>query len=658
MAIVKMKKATIVAVSDEKDAILKDLFWMSSVDVCPIDENIAEYTTEDGAEDISDEFGVRLNTLVSAEKILAKYAQKPRSLFTPFHELSRKDFESFDKNDDGILKEAQRSVDLTKEIENADENIRRMTQLKESLLPWSDINLKLNESSSSKTSYVIGTMPEDKVLTDITDAYLDSENTDEKIAAWGEIISEEKTFKRFIFIYLKDQRERFFEVLSENRFNEISFPGLSGTPAENISVLTETIKEYEKKKETYITELRSIAKRHGDVEKAIDIVANEKKLFDVRTRIALTGKSFIISGWCPEGRIDELTELENRYTCCCIIEEPEEDEEPPVLLKNAKLVTPFEPITEMYALPTYRGLDPNFMVAPFYFVLFGMMLSDAGYGFLLTVGCFLALKLMHFKPGLKKMLTMFMYGGLSAIFWGVLFGSCFGDSITVIGNTFFDGKFSFSPVWFDPINEPMTLMIISFIVGYVHIIVGMCLKGYMLIRDGHTLDAIFDIGFWLLVLLGIPVFLIGGIAKTIAIVMIAAGALGLVLTQGRSEKNIFKKISSGVLSLYGITGYMADVLSYSRILALCLSTGVIASVFNKLGSMGGNSVLGVILFIIVFIVGHVLNTALSLLSAYVHDSRLQFIEFFGKFYESGGTPYTAFGADGKYSNIRSTDDLQ
>ena len=302
----------------------------------------------------------------------------------------------------------------------------------------------------------------------------------------------------------------------------------------------------------------------------------------------------------------------------------------------------------MFALPTYRGLDPNFMVAPFYFLFFGMMLSDAGYGLLLAIGGFLVLKYTNIRGSMRNMIKMFAFCGVSTVIWGFLFGTFFGDAVGVISSTFFGSDVALKPLWFDPVSDPITLLIVSFVVGFIHIMVGLGLKMYMLIRDKQYFSAVFDIGSWMVLLLGIPVILVNAVVGGI---MVGAGALSLILTQGREKKDIFGKIIGGVGSLYDITGYLSDVLSYSRILALGLSAGVIGSVFNKLGSLGGGNFLGLILFIVIFAVGHVLNLALGVLSAYVHASRLQYIEFFSKFYESGGRKFDEFGVNAKYTEI-------
>jgi V/A-type H+-transporting ATPase subunit I len=253
----------------------------------------------------------------------------------------------------------------------------------------------------------------------------------------------------------------------------------------------------------------------------------------------------------------------------------------------------------MYALPTYRGLDPNFALAPFYLILFGLMLSDAGYGLVITVACALFIKIIKPRGNMRNMLKMFMFCGISTTFWGIMFGSFFGDIIPVFTETFFNHRVDLKPVWFNPVEDPLTLLGFSFVLGYLHIMTGIILKGYMQIRDKQYLSALFDVGFWVTLLIGLPLLAVGGAVGEAGKWISIISAAGLVLTQGRSEKNIIKKLFSGILSLYGITGYASDVLSYSRILALGLSTGVIASVFNKLGSLMGSGVVSLIIFIII-----------------------------------------------------------
>ena len=207
------------------------------------------------------------------------------------------------------------------------------------------------------------------------------------------------------------------------------------------------------------------------------------------------------------------------------------------------------------------------------------------------------------------------------------------------------------PLWFNPLNDPMKLLTWSFIFGGIHLAVGMGIQAYKFVKDGKYLDALFDIGFWYVLLLGLVFLLLGGAVATLGKYMAIGGAILLVLTQGRSQQGLIKKLLMGILSLYNVTGFLSDVLSYSRLLALGLATGVIATVVNTMGSLFGFNVLGIIIFVIVFVFGHAFNILINALGAYVHASRLQYVEFFGKFYEGGGKAFDPLKIKTKYIQL-------
>ena len=302
-----------------------------------------------------------------------------------------------------------------------------------------------------------------------------------------------------------------------------------------------------------------------------------------------------------------------------------------------------------------------------YYVLFGMMLSDAGYGLLMVIGCGIALaKFKNMEAGLKKSLKMFLYCGISTVFWGAMFGSFFGDAVAVIGKTFFNADVSLPAVWFAPLDDPMRLLLFSFLVGILHLFAGLGAQFYQLVRQGLWKDAVFDVVFWYMLVGGGVVYLLSmqmftdmvalsftlpAIAGTIGAAAAGIGAVGIVCTSGRSSKSFGKRFLKGLYGLYGVSGYLSDILSYSRLLALGLATGVIASVFNQMGAMAGSGPLGAAVFILAFVIGHTLNLGINVLGAYVHTNRLQFVEFFGKFFEGGGRKFTPFAARTKYFKI-------
>ena len=354
--------------------------------------------------------------------------------------------------------------------------------------------------------------------------------------------------------------------------------------------------------------------------------------------------------------------------------EPESGEAAPIALKNNSFAAPTESVVESYGLPGEGEVDPTSIMAVFYYFLFGLMLSDAGYGLLMIVGCAIVLKKFpKMSRSMKQMMTMFFWCGVSTFLWGILFGGFFGDAIDVVAHTFFGVPKDvavFKPLWFAPLEKPMKLLVYSFAFGVAHLFVGLGIKGWQLLKQKRVMDFIGSVLSWFLLLTGLilmllPSDLFASISgspiaipaplQSAAKILALLGAVGLLLFAAWDRKNIGLRLALGAYELYGITGWLSDVLSYSRLLALGLATGVIASVINSMASMFGGGVKGAILFIIIFLVGHALNMAINLLGAYVHTNRLQYVEFFGKFYDGGGEAYEPLTTDNtKYYHMEET----
>ena len=309
------------------------------------------------------------------------------------------------------------------------------------------------------------------------------------------------------------------------------------------------------------------------------------------------------------------------------------------------------------------------IVALFYYVQFGLMLSDAAYGLIMVAGTAYCLtKFKNMEAGMKKFMKMFMYCGISTTFWGFMFGSFFGDAVNVIATTFFNRPdIRLAPLWFEPVSLPMKLLVFAFGLGILHLFIGLGIKFYSCVKNGSLADGIYDAIFWYMLvgggivyLLTMPMFteMLGltftlpAVAGTVAAYAAAIGFVGIVLTSGRESKNWVKRILKGLYGAYGVSSYLSDILSYSRLLALGLATSVISTVFNKMGSMMGGSIPGAIIFILVFLIGHSLNLAINALGAYVHTNRLQYVEFFGKFYEGGGRKFEPFAVHTKYYKVK------
>ena len=432
------------------------------------------------------------------------------------------------------------------------------------------------------------------------------------------------------------------------------FAGFTGTTSDNQERLVREIGEAEKACAQTEKEIGGLYPLARSIECLYDQLVMERDREKARANLLKTGRTFMLEGWVPVPRIDAVEELIKKYECCSAYEEPDEDENVPVLTENGSLSEPFEAITDMYSKPAYRGIDPTALFSFFYAMFFGIMLSDAGYGIVIAAACFIVLKKYDLEGMTRRMIKMFFYCGLSTVFWGALFGGWFGDFIQVAARVMFNKEITVPALWFNPIDDPTRLLIWSLVFGVIHLFLGMGIKAYMLIKRGHFWDAVFDVFSWYMVIAGAAMWLAGG-AVSEALVkpgmyIAIAGALILLLTGGRNNKGI-GKITGGLSALYDITSYVSDILSYSRLLALGLATGVIATVVNTMGSLLGGGVAGTIVLLIVFVIGHTFNLAINALGAFVHSSRLQYIEFFGKFYEDGGDEFEPLRKNTKYVRI-------
>ena len=324
-----------------------------------------------------------------------------------------------------------------------------------------------------------------------------------------------------------------------------------------------------------------------------------------------------------------------------------------MLLKNRGIAEAGEPVSGMYSLPDSREIDPNPIMSPFFILFFGLMLGDGGYGVIMTLMMGFALWRFKLQDQTRKFVKVLFFCGISTIFWGAMFGSWFGIAQLVP-----------YAIWFDMVSEPERMLTIAFLFGIIHMYFGFALKAANLIRRKKYLDALMDVGFWLIFYTGAILFLLPyapavDAAKVAPLVnagkyLFVIGAVLLLFTSGRGNKNIFTKFFGGLYSLYNVVGFLSDILSYSRLLALGLATAIIASIVNQMAVMFDMPVvLKIIAAVAILLVGHVINFGINALGAYVHSCRLQYLEFFGKFFTGGGKPFSPLKANTKYITVKS-----
>jgi V/A-type H+-transporting ATPase subunit I len=431
--------------------------------------------------------------------------------------------------------------------------------------------------------------------------------------------------------------ERIHPLLKQSGWTKVTFSEFPGTPKANIKRLTDDLEGLRKKKEELTKHAESLVNDIGLLEILYDLISIEKDKSSIVKDLGKTDKTFMLKGWLPERFSKDLVQLldgmTDKYTLQ--FEDPRDEDDIPVLLDNPAVVQPLEMITEQYSLPNPRGVDPNLIMAPFFVVFFGMMVTDAGYGIIMAIVTAFILYKFKLQGGIKKMMGLMFLGGISTFIWGVVFGGWFGDLLKI------------RPLWFNPLEEPLKMLIFCLALGVIQLYTGFGIQAYKSIRVGKYLDAFYDQGLWLMLLTGLMFMALPPLAvagKYMAII----GAAGTVLMSARTEKNIFKRLISGVLSLYNVTGFLGDVLSYSRLFALGLATGVIGAVFNSMGLMMSGSLIGKLFMVIFLIIGHTFNLTLGILGAYVHSSRLQYVEFFGKFFEGEGKAFDPLRIKTKY----------
>lgn len=530
-----------------------------------------------------------------------------------------------------------------------DEKINKMSSDLASLKPWIVYDVPLDISETKFTNIELGVVPSTVNLDNIKEKFSELE-----LPSDISVVNSDRELIYLAVVMMKEGTDNVLGILKQYGFTQLPFQGFEGRVSDNIEKITKQIDEQKDVRRELEDEVAGYGKMQQDIEFLSDYLTIERDRERIKSKMRVTKRTFNFEGWVPSHLKDGVERILDRYGCHYEYREPLEGEEVPVMIENSAAVTPFEAVTQMYSMPDYKGFDPTKWFAIFYAMFFGIMLSDAGYGLVITIATFVALKKFELEGMTKKMVKMFMYCGIATVFWGAMFGGWFGDLIPVVADVLFGKKVEIKPIWFNPIDDPTRLLIWSLGFGVVHIFLGMAINAYMLIKRGHFWDAVFDVFSWYVLIIGAIMY--GALGNSnpmlgkIGLYMAVIGAAVLLLTGGRKNKG-FGKVTGGLGALYGITGYVSDILSYSRLLALGLATGVIASVVNTMGSLGGRGIVSFIVLIVVGIVGHSFNMAINILGAFVHSSRLQYIEFFGKFYEDGGEEFDPFRNETKYIRI-------
>lgn len=672
MAVLPMSGISIIGIKKDRKKILETIQHMGVVEVRPFEDGKEGFEKTDTSVSQAKFTKVRAEAETALE-ILESFSPEDKPLLGFLQGMKKVSIDEYEKNTekrDEILNVVGNIVRMEKENAELKSLIIKLKGNIEGIMPWKSLEVPMNFSGTKKTTVFLGSFSTEYNSDTLEQAF--NENCAKKKFeslsgnVHFEIISRTDAQTYVMTVCGKDFAGETDEVLRYMGFIAPAFL-FAEIPSERIKKCENEIRDAEEKIESNKKRILEAVAYREQIKFIVDYFSVRIEKYKVIGQLGQSKNVFALTGYVPTKDVAELEKVLNEKFCVAFEAEDAEGDDVPVALSNNGFSAPVEGVLEAYSLPGKGEVDPTTVMSLFYYFLFGLMLSDAAYGIIMVLGCGLALwKFPQMKSGMKKTLKMYLYCGISTTFWGVMFGGYFGDAIQVIAATFFDTEIVINPIWFSPLDKPMQMLMFSLLVGIIHLFAGLGMKLYLLFKNKQYKDGIYDVIFWYLLVGGAVVLLLASemfvkmaslsfilppIAGQIAVWAMIIGAAGIVFTAGRSSKNPFKRLAKGLYELYGVTSYLSDILSYSRLLALGLATGVIANVFNKMGSMLGNGIVGIVGFIIIFIIGHALNLSINLLGAYVHTNRLQFVEFFGKFYEGGGEKYAPFRDETGYIEI-------
>lgn len=642
MAVAKIKKIRLIANSRHSQTILETLQNLASFEIISVSDN--KESKEDLQKSELDYANVEF-----AIKLLTPYGKKP-GLFDNPMELTIEEVQEKAENFD-----FQKIVDQCLKLEeviNSEKNTisSAQNQIKE-YHHWEKLNIPLEHLDGTDTSMIFaGTVKK-----------ISADKLEKDITALSKLIEINKVHSSTTDDYLTVICDRSLEkevrsTLLEYKFTETDFPQAKGLIKDYCKNLHSQIDESTKKITETQHKLKELAKNLDELKIAHDYLLWQLEKTESINKSSKTAYNFILTGWAPEKLIpvieNELGKITKEFA---LLDAPmEEGEEPPVAINNNSFFSPFEAVTRVYGLPRHDELDPTPYLSTFFIIYFGLCLTDAGYGILMFIVMALILKYFKLPVGTRKLAKLLMYGGLVTVVIGTLFGGWFGLEIASapawMTYTTADGEKMFLLQIVNSLTDPITVLVLSLSLGFLQITVGTYMKFFFTMKHVGTKDALLDTGPWVVMLTGIGFTLlsVAGVLPesfiTIGKYWLMIAAILVILTQGREKKSIIGKLLSGVLGLYNLVGYMSDVLSYSRLLALGLATAIIALAVNTIAVLLRDMIpyVGWVLMAVVLVGGHLFNLAINALGSFIHSGRLQFVEFFGKFMEGGGTEFRPF----------------
>lgn len=635
-----MKHLRLLGMEREREALLKAMQDMECVEISSIDGS--EEALKSGFAKPDDK------ALMSAQEAsrayrtalasLDRFAPEKKGMFRKRQGVSRAAFFSAESEENARTAAETINGDTRRLGEIESERTKNET-LRATLAPWLTVDAPLGGADGALAVFfgTAGLNVTDDALKALADS-LDG------LLTWQQA-SSDRSLRYLLVMCHGSVKERALSALRDLGFSTVSFRGMTGTAKENDKALAENLAALEKERQEIEQRIAGLGGKREALLEASDRAAIALRREEAKSRLVGTDKVFLLEGWLPADRCAEIEKTLKPFTCAIETREPTEDEYPqvPVQLKNNKLTRPLNMVTEMYSLPAYGTLDPNPLMAPFFILFYGIMMADMGYGLLMMIASVIISKKYRPKGMSGELFSLLGLCGISTFIMGALTGGFFGDFLTQLVAIVSPGTVFALPKLFDPLDDLTMILIGSMALGMVQIVTGMAISLIEKCKRKKFLDAFFEEITWWIVFIGIALLALG---KGAAVLYVGCALVLLgPIVQGKGWGRL-----TGVFgSLYNhVTGYFGDILSYTRLMALMLAGSVIAQVFNMLAAMPGN----VIAFIIISMLGNAMNFGLNLLGCYVHDLRLQCLEFFNKFYVDGGKPFRPMTLDTEYVDLQ------
>ena len=635
-----MKHLRLLGMESEREALLKAMQDMECVEISSIDGS--EEALKSGFAKPDDK------ALMSAQEAsrayrtalasLDRFAPEKKGMFRKRQGVSRAAFFSAESEENARTAAETINKD-TRRLGEIESERTKNEALRATLAPWLTVDAPLSGADGALAVFfgAAGLNVTDDALKALADS-LDG------LLTWQQA-SSDRSLRYLLVMCHGSVKERALSALRDLGFSTVSFRGMTGTAKENDKALAENLAALEKERQEIEQRIAGLGGKRETLLEASDRAAIALRREEAKSRLVGTDKVFLLEGWLPADRCAALEKALEPFTCAIETREPTEDEYPqvPVQLKNNKLTRPLNMVTEMYSLPAYGTLDPNPLMAPFFILFYGIMMADMGYGLLMMIASVIISKKYRPKGTSGELFSLLGLCGISTFIMGALTGGFFGDFLTQLVAIVSPGTVFALPKLFDPLDDLTMILIGSMALGMVQIVTGMAISLIEKCKRKKFLDAFFEEITWWIVFIGIALLALG---KGAAVLYVGCALVLLgPIVQGKG----WGKLTGVFGSLYNhVTGYFGDILSYTRLMALMLAGSVIAQVFNMLAAMPGN----VIAFIIISMLGNAMNFGLNLLGCYVHDLRLQCLEFFNKFYVDGGKPFRPMTLDTEYVDLQ------